>query len=143
MHPEFVGPCTLHPAATEIALYVLLTLLVSYILFSAFPLFMACEGARDRREAKRESRQMACDLEREGEGVELKSFHKRPSASRFFVETVVEKTVVEKNKPVETQASKEIPTIIIEGEGVDKATDDSTADAGATGDKEEEVEKKV
>ena len=85
MHPRFDGPCTLHPEATEIALYVLLTLFASYVLFSAFPLLMSCQGARDRQEAKKASAQMAYELEREeGAEVELKSFRPKSSA-RFFV----------------------------------------------------------
>ena len=63
MHPKFVGPCTLHPATTEIALYVLLTAFVCYILFWAFPLFMSCEGAKDCREAKKAARPMTYKLE--------------------------------------------------------------------------------
>ena len=142
MHPRFDGPCTLHPEATEIALYVLLTLLVCYILFSAFPLLMACQGARDRREAKKTSRQMAYELEgEEEEGVELKAFQQKSSA-RFFVEAVTEKSKL-KGTPASAPVAalsdnKEEPepaSVVINVEGVDKASTGVDTD-GAKGTEE-------
>ena len=130
MHPRFDGPCTLHPEATEIALYVLLTLFVCYVLFSAFPLLMSCQGAKDRREAKKASTRMAYELEREeGAEVELKSF--KPSA-RFFVETVTTEKSVLKETPIDAPAGNKEETastsIIVEGE-VELNAGASTADA--------------